>query len=245
MNEKVTRPLNFFKRMRRCWVWGLLLVPLLIGLVLILDNTKEPDGSLHPILLLVTVATSIFEVLWLLSYVMVPYLTHKQKVTPQKQKKSKKKNGSLSSSRMLSRAQQMRAWVNLNELKETCLPCFEGRTSYVRLQWRQPNGTFKEEIQDLTRSNGFSWDHAFCKYGYVEPYSLYVASVKDKEREHVRVWWTPQQATPDEMNTAEMIELVRNEPAIFSYDMTYEREDGVMMSHKEPICIITWIGGNQ
>ncbi len=242
--ETLIRRERFFLAVRRRWKLGLLLLPLVIGGGILLGSMEDTEGFFFKLLLVLVIAAGALVLLWLSSYIIIPRLKRKRTelytkgltVANKPQEKI-----TVSTSRMLTRSQKMQAWLNLNELKDTCLPCFGGNASFLRLQWPK-NDSLAEDLKYWDQDNRYSCDFTFNG----ETCKLLVERVMDENgRERVFACWLPRGAGREELQTAETVELRRNDPAVLAYGMTYDRADGVVMSHEELICIITWIGGKQ
>lgn len=246
--ESLIRAERFFLNVRRRWKLGIVMLLLAAGGLVSLKFVE--NSFAYNLISVVTAVALLFVALWISSYIIIPRLKKRRAkiYTDGLNAGNKPKEKlSVSSSRMLTLSARIRAWLNLHELKDTSDYCFmDSEVSYIRVQWFKPECKPRSYSMDSIKvwsDNGIK--PIVIKFNNEECILQVHRDFDEEGLEYALARWFPKNATEDEVRGAETIELIQNEPFVLSYEMCYEQPNGELYPQEEPICAITWIGGNK
>mgnify|MGYP006948539001 CR=1 FL=1 len=239
---------KFFAGLQRRWKLGLFFMPLIIIGIGVIGYFYAAKSKLLYILIPTLIAIIGFELLWLMSYIILPIIRwQKTKLYNAKRKAIKEPQGKTkySSSKMLAPNQRLKAKLNLNELKNASDYCFVGNEhSYLRIQWLKsgliPKGYDMDMMKTWNENNIYSFEIRYNN----EVIVLTVERTLKGNRENVYACWTPPNPRQPDIKLAETVELYRNEPIALTCESVCELPNGENEYFDEILCVITWIGGN-
>ncbi len=242
------RAVLFFKSVRQQKGWGItatVVFLLAIGLMRIPMGT---DTFFYKSLMATAVLTGILVAFWLSSYALLPLLRRRRTAYAAKRQQllgNMDRQNRGNSSERLSPAQKKAAQRRLDALQKESDYCFlRGEESYLRVQWlsdkvKAVNGASDKVYIWNTACFQFSvnYDGDICY--------LTIEKVNNGGAERVFARWTPPNPRMTDQFASEKVELLKDQPILFSYEEIFEWEDGSKELHDEHLCAITWIGGKQ
>ncbi len=257
MNEiqKLERIKHFFCALRGRWKLALVSLAAACGGIWLLADMENKDNFWFKIVLVLVLATVVFFLFWFSSLFVVGNVKKKlveyyTNGVPTSGKSGEKIRFSFS--RLLSFTERLQAHIGLKELRDMSNYCFYGGPpSYVRIQWLRPQDLRPDDPKDEVKAwpdnnKKIIYNIAFPEFEG-EMTRLWISRRCDENGEHAEAFLTDTsviETKSEEYQNAVKVPLVLNEPCLLAYEVIVENPDGTQSRVDEPICAITWIGGN-